>query len=164
MFLKKILLLSFFLFLLSCNKNDELKEIISINNHNDTSYKLTKEKSVIYFRSYSFTEEDTVDSLRITLNHEDWQIINNSYFKNGINDFKNNEKHIGTITNSIDFPEKYILKTNSKVLNITYNYFFNDESTKINKVETEKFVKFLRTCDSLIVMKKIKVQETKDSR
>ena len=146
------------IFLLSCNNKEELIEIVSINDHGDLTYKLSKQKSIIYYRTYSFIDDGTVDSLGIDLSESDWRRINASFFKNEINKLDNNENYIGVETNSIKFPEKYTLKTNSKILNLKYDYFWKNDVSKINKLKTQKLVNFLITCDSIIAEKKNKLK------
>ena len=148
------------IFLLSCNNKEELIEIVSINDHGDLTYKLSKQKSIIYYRTYSFIDDGTVDSLGIDLSESDWRRINASFFKNEINKLDNNENYIGVETNSIKFPEKYTLKTNSKILNLKYDYFWKNDVSKINKLKTQKLVNFLITCDSIIAEKKNKLKHT----
>ena len=146
------------IFLLSCNNKEELIEIVSINDHGDLTYKLSKQKSIIYYRTYSFIDDGTVDSLGIDLSESDWRRINASFFKNEINKLDNNENYIGVETNSIKFPEKYTLKTNSKILNLKYDYFWKNDVSKINKLKTQKLVNFLITCDSIIAEIKNKLK------
>jgi RHS repeat-associated protein len=137
--------------LYSCNKKEDLEDNITVSESNRY---ISTSKGIVVYTSTSYTEGDKSDTFKIKFSNKDWNILRNSFNKNQIYSI-DNDLTIGEKSNSLtSYPKKMEIKTNKRVLKVTYNYFIGNETIDYDK--SKKFKQFMRTFDSLIYYKTIK--------
>lgn len=137
----------------SCKTNNELPNNITVKGKNKY---ISTEDNIVVYSTLDYLEDNRSDSINVYLSKEDWGILNKSFIKNKLFLFRGINDDIGIKTNSIEIPEKYIIKTNSRNIIINYRYYF--DGSEINKEKTERFKSFIKVFDSIIYYK---IHETK---